>query len=140
MANALVSTGVVTWFAGMMKSQVAGLTGVWLVVVLGLIYFFSMYGFSMFTAHISALIAAFFAVVAGFPPLASPMLMIAVMAYFSCLCGAMTNYSTGPVIIYYGLGYVTTGKWFKTGLVVAFFHLAIWLTVGLAWWKLLGWW
>jgi hypothetical protein len=24
--------------------------------------------------------------------------------------------------------------------VVALYHLGIWLTVGLGWWKLLGWW
>ena len=138
MANALKSKGVIDWFADIMSGQVSGLSGVWVVLVLGLVYFYSMYGFSMFTAHITALIGAFFAVaaVAGAPP----WLTVAVLAYFSCLCGAMTNYSTGPVVIYFGLGYVPVSKWFKIGFIVSVFHLAIWLTIGMAWWKLLGWW
>jgi len=138
MANALRDAGVVSWFATIMKGHVAGLGGVTVAVVLALIYFFSMYGFSMFTAHISALVSAFFAVAAGAG--APPMLMVALMAYFSCLCGCTTNYSTGPVIIYFGLGYVKAPRWFGVGFVVALFHLGVWLTVGLGWWKLLGWW
>ena len=138
MATALKDKGVIDWFANIMSGQVSGLPGVWVVLVLGLVYFYSMYGFSMFTAHITALIGAFFAVaaVANAPPL----LTVAVLAYFSCLCGAMTNYSTGPVVIYFGLGYVPVSNWFKIGFIVSIFHLAIWLTVGMAWWKVLGWW
>jgi di/tricarboxylate transporter len=28
----------------------------------------------------------------------------------------------------------------RNGLVIAILHLAVWLTAGMAWWKLLGWW
>jgi DASS family divalent anion:Na+ symporter len=138
MANALKAAGVVSWFAAAMKGQVVGLGGVTVVLVLALIYFFSMYGFSMFTAHISALVAAFFAVAAAAG--APPMLTVALLAYLSCLSGCTTNYSTGPVIIYFGLGYVKAPAWFGIGLVVALFHLAIWLPLGMLWWRLLGWW
>ena len=138
MATALKDKGVIDWFANIMSDQVSGLPGVLVVLVLGLVYFYSMYGFSMFTAHITALIGAFFAVAAATN--APPLLTVAVLAYFSCLCGAMTNYSTGPVVIYFGLGYVPVSNWFKIGFVVSIFHLAIWLTIGMAWWKLLGWW
>jgi DASS family divalent anion:Na+ symporter len=117
---------------------VAGFSGVTVALVLALIYFFSMYGFSMFTAHISALVGAFFAVAAAAG--APPMLTTALLAYFSCLCGCTTNYSTGPVVIYFGLGYVSAPRWFGVGAVVALFHLTVWLSVGLAWWRLLGWW
>ena len=88
--------------------------------------------------HITALAGAFLAVAAaaGAPPL----LAAALFASFSNLCGATTNYSTGPVVIYFGLGYVPAGRWFAVGLAIALFHLAIWIGVGMAWWKLLGWW
>jgi DASS family divalent anion:Na+ symporter len=138
MANALKDTGVVGWFADTMQSHVVGLTGVGLVVVLGLVYFYSMYGFSMLTAHISAFVAAFFAVAAAAG--APPMLTIAVLAYFSNLCACTTNYSTGPVIIYFGYGYVPAPAWFRTGAVMSLVFLTVWLGIGLAWWKLLGWW
>ena len=68
------------------------------------------------------------------------MLMVALLAYFSNLCGCLTNYSTGPVVIYSGFGYVPVGRWFKVGLMVSIFHLAVWLGVGLPYWKWLGWW
>ena len=68
------------------------------------------------------------------------MLMVALRAYFSNLCGGLTNYSTGPVVIYSGFGYVPVGRWFKVGAIVSLFHLAVWLGVGLPYWKWLGWW
>ncbi len=138
MASALKSEGVVDWFAATMQAQVSGLSGFAVVLALGLIYFYSMYGFSMLTAHISALVGAFFAVALAAD--APPLLTVGVLAYLSSLCGCMTNYSTGPVIIYFGLGYVETGKWFRVGFFVSLFHLVIWLGIGLPWWKALGWW
>ena len=71
---------------------------------------------------------------------APPHLMVALLAPFSNLCGCVTNYSTGPVIIYFGLGYVPAARWFRIGFLMSLYHLAIWLGLGLLWWKLLGWW
>lgn len=138
MANALKSEGVVGWFVEKMQGQVVGLGTITLVVVLALIYFYSMYGFSMLTAHISAFVFAFFAIAAGAN--APAMLIVPLLAYFSNLSGCTTNYSTGPVIIYFELGYVETPKWFQVGALMSLFHLVIWLGLGMVWWKLLGWW
>jgi DASS family divalent anion:Na+ symporter len=66
--------------------------------------------------------------------------MVAMISYFSNLCGCLTNYSTGQVVIYFGFGYVSPQRWFSVGLAVAMFHLTVWLGVGLPYWKLLGWW
>ena len=97
-----------------------------------------MYAFSMLTGHILALAAVFFALAAGAG--APPLLTVALLAYFSNLCACTTNYSTGPVVIYFGLGYVRAGRWFRVGGLMSLFHLAIWIPVGLLWWKILGWW
>ena len=138
MSNALRHLGFVDWFAEAVKDNVGGFGAITAAIVLALIYFYSMYGFSMMSGHILALVGGFFILAsgAGTPPL----LMIALLAYFSNLCGCTTNYSTGPVIIYFGLGYVPAARWFKIGFLVSLFHLAIWLGVGLPYWKLLGWW
>jgi DASS family divalent anion:Na+ symporter len=92
----------------------------------------------MLTGHILAFAGVFFTVAStvGAPPL----VMVALIAYFSNLCGCTTNYSTGPVVIYYGLGYVPIGRWFRIGFVVSLVHLLVWLGGGLAWWRFLGWW
>ena len=138
MADALKTHQVIDWFANGMRDAVTGIDGVLVAVVLALIYFFSMYGFSMLTGHITAMAGAFFAVslAAGAPPL----LTVALIAYFSNLCGCLTNYSTGPVIIYFGLGYVPVARWFRIGFLVALMHLSVWLLLGGLWWKVLGWW
>ncbi len=140
MAGLLKEHGFVDWFAGMMKGQVelAGMGILTTAVVLMLVYFYSMYGFSMLTGHITAMVAAFLAValVLNVPG----MLMVALLAYFSNLCGCLTNYSTGPVVIYSGFGYVPVARWFKIGFIISLFHLFVWLGVGLPYWKLLGWW
>lgn len=140
MANGLKTVGVVDWFATSVQSSVAstGFSPLVMIIVLGVIYFYSMYGFSMLTAHISALVAVFFAVCLSVN--APPYLTAAILAYFSCLCACLTNYSTGPIIIYFGFGYVSPKRWFIMGAIVSVFHLIIWLGVGLLWWKFLGWW
>lgn len=138
MAQALRDTGVIDWFRAAMESHVVGMGGLAVAIVLALIYFFSMYGFSMLTGHIAALAAAFFSVAAAAD--APPLVTVALIAAFSNLCGCLTNYSTGPVIIYFGLGYVPAARWFRIGFLVALFHLVIWLGLGLTWWKVLGWW
>jgi divalent anion:Na+ symporter, DASS family len=141
MANVLREEKVIGWFADLVKTNVSSLSGVGgvgIVLILGLIYFYSMYGFSMLTGHILALGGAFLAIALSFG--APPYLTAAIFAYFSCLCACTTNYSTGPVIIYFGLGYVSSGKWFQVGLLVSIFHITVWLSVGLGWWKILGWW
>ncbi len=140
MAGLLKDHGFIAWFAGAMKGQVelAGMGILATAVVLVLVYFYSMYGFSMLTGHIMAMVATFLAVALALD--VPGMLMVALLAYFSNLCGCLTNYSTGPVVIYSGFGYVPVARWFKIGFIISLFHLFVWLGVGLPYWKLLGWW
>jgi DASS family divalent anion:Na+ symporter len=138
MAKQLESQQVIAWFAENVQEHVAGISGATAAIVLALIYFFSMYGFSMLTGHIVAMAGVFFVVgkAAGAPPL----LLVALISYFSNLCGCLTNYSTGQVVIYSGFGYVSTRRWFAVGLAIGLCHLAVWLGVGLPYWRMLGWW
>jgi DASS family divalent anion:Na+ symporter len=139
MSNALSHLGFADWFAQTVKAELPeNLGAVSVAVILALIYFYSMYGFSMMSGHIMALVGVFLAIAVGAGT--SPLLIVALLAYFSNLCGCTTNYSTGPVIIYFGLGYVPAARWFKIGFLVSLFHLTIWLGVGLPYWKWLGWW
>jgi DASS family divalent anion:Na+ symporter len=138
MANSLKAYGFIDWFAVTMQVWVSDINGIAVAIVLALIYFYSMYAFSMLTGHIAALVAAFFAV--ALAAQAPVMLTIALLAYFSDLCGCLTNYSTGPIIVYFGLGYVRPHRWFSTGFLISLFHLAVWLIIGMAWWRILGWW
>lgn len=141
MAKLLREEKVVAWFVEQIKGGVQGFEGLpalAIVLILALVYFYSMYGFSMLTGHILAFVAAFLGLAKGFD--APPVMTVAIFAYFSNLCAAMTNYSSGPIIIYFGLGYVPAPRWFWVGFLVSLFHIVIWIGAGLLWWKALGWW
>lgn len=138
MANMLKVYGFIGWFAANIGNLVTGLEGMVLLIIIALIYFYSMYLFSMLTAHIAAMAGLFFALLltTNIPPLVT----VALIAYFSNLCACLTYYSTGPVVIYFGAGYVSSKKWFSSGFIISIFHLSIWLGIGLPWWKIIGWW
>ena len=138
MADRLRDLGVMSWIAENLQYLVSGGTAVTMVVALAIFYYYLMYGFSMLTGHITALLIPFFAVLLAVD--APPMLTIALFAYFSNLCAALTHYSTGSTIIYFGLGYVPVSRWLSIGFLVSLYHMVIWLGIGLVWWKLLGWW
>ncbi|MFT6809564.1 MAG: DASS family divalent anion:Na+ symporter [Saprospiraceae bacterium] len=138
MANLLLKYGFISWFVDNVQLSVSGYSGLSAILILGVIYFYSMYSFSMLTAHIASMVGPFLAVCLAAN--GQPYVAAAIFAYFSCLCGCTTNYSSGPIIIYYGLGYVAAPRWFSIGFVVSLFHMIIWIGVGLAWWKVLGWW
>lgn len=138
LANQLREHGIIGWFAHSIQSAVMPFPAVVVLLLLALAYFYSMYAFSMLTAHIAAMVAAFLVITktAEIPALVA----VAVMAYLSNLCACLTPYSSGPVIIYFGNGYVSSPRWFGYGFVISIFHLTIWLGIGALWWKALGWW
>ncbi len=138
MANALKQYGVIQFFSDRVSQELSLTNPLLVALALALLYFYSMYGFSMLTGHIIALAAAFF--VLGQQAEAQPLLMIPLIAYLSTLCGCLTNYSTGPVIIYFNQGCIPPATWFRSGFLISIFHLAIWLGLGLPYWKWLGWW
>jgi DASS family divalent anion:Na+ symporter len=70
---------------------------------------------------------------------APAMLAVAMMAYFSNLCACLTHFGTTPAPIYFGARYVTQREWWQLGFIISLVTIGIWSTVGLAWWKLLGW-
>ena len=138
LATSLKDLGFISWFAEMIQQSLTEYSPIFIFLMLALIYFYSMYFFSMLTAHIVAMAGAIFIVAKGVD--LNPLLIVGVFAYFSNLCGCLTNYSTGPVIIYFGNGYLLPISWFKIGFLVSIYHIIIWLGVGSIWWRIIGWW
>ena len=138
MAEALGDTGVTRQFA----EYAAGMTAGWgwglALAALLLVYFYAHYGFASITAHVTAMFIPFLVVMiaAGAPPA----LAVLGLAYASNLQASLTHYGTTPAPIYFGSGYVTQREWWTIGFVISLVTIAIWGTLGLAWWKLLGWW
>ena len=138
MAEALSETGVTKAFA----EATAGFTAGWAwpaaLAALLLVYFYAHYGFASITAHATAMFVPFLVVIMGAG--APPHLAVLLLAYFSNLCAALTHYGTTPAPIYFGARYTTQRAWWKLGFVVSLVTMAIYSTLGVAWWKLLGWW
>lgn len=112
----------------------------WELVLVGMliIFFYAHYFFASITAHMLAMFPPFVAVLIGIG-------VPAPLAVYSLLCLAnltagLTHYgtTTGPIL--FGVGYVTRGEWWRVGFLVSVANMVIWLTVGFAWWKFLGYW
>jgi divalent anion:Na+ symporter, DASS family len=138
LAKALGASGITKWFAG----WAAGFAGGWswgaALVLLLLIYFYVAYAFASITAHATAMYVPFLVVLlaAGTPTYVA----ILTLAYLSNLSASLTHYGTTPAPIYFGAGYIPQRTWWKLGFLTSIPNLLIWTVVGLAWWKLLGWW
>ncbi len=138
MAEALGETGLTKKFAEVSASFTMGWKWGAALAVLALIYYYAHYSFASITAHASAMYVPFLVVVlaAGAPPY----LAVLVLAYFSNLSAGLTHYGTTPGPIFFGTGYVKQQTWWKYGLIASIPNILVWSTIGLLWWKLLGWW
>jgi DASS family divalent anion:Na+ symporter len=138
MAAALGETNLPKLFA----ENIAFITNGWswmsALVVLALVYFYSHYAFASITAHVSAMFLPFLAVTVAVGAPAG--LVVLVLTYFSNLSAGLTHYGTTPAPVYFGTGYVTQKTWWTIGLIASVLNIIIWSTIGLGWWKVLGWW
>jgi DASS family divalent anion:Na+ symporter len=138
MASYLTRLGLIAWFS----EAVGGVFGAvgWLPAFLGLslIYFYSHYFYASCTAHVSSMYAAFLgvAVAVGTPPLLGAL----VLGFFSNLFSSTTHYGTGPAPVLFAAGYVEVTDWWRLGAIISVVNIVIWIVIGGAWWKLLGYW
>ena len=134
----LGETGITKSFANASAAFTAGWKWWAALALLALIYFYAHYGFASITAHSLAMYTPFLLVVLGAGAPAA--LAVALLAYFSNLSAGLTHYGTTPGPIYFGAGYVSQRKWWQLGLIATVPNILIWTVIGLAWWKILGWW
>ena len=138
LAGALAETGLTGRFA----QSAAALTHGWpwwgAFLALLLVYVYAHYAFASITAHVTAMYVPFLAVMlaAGAPAAVAALSL----AYTTNLMAGLTHYGTTPAPIYFGAGYVSQPTWWRIGLVASAVNLTIWMTFGLAWWRVLGLW
>jgi len=138
MGEILNATGTTKLFAETVGSWFVGIPWVAVLLAILIIYFYTHYAFASITAHVLAM----------FPPFVVLLVSIGVppqLAVYSLLCLAnlpagLTHYgtTTGPIL--FGVGYVSFADWWRVGFIVSLVNVAIWLTIGFAWWKALGFW
>jgi len=134
----LHKAGLTKMFAEFVVAHLTGMEVVPLFALVLLIYFYAHYAFASITVHLISMYPAFVGVLiaAGAPPF----LTAACFAYFANMSAGLTHYGTTPAPIIFSLGYVSQGTWWRAGLGMSIVNITLWLTVGLAWWKLLGLW
>ena len=149
--------GTLVWYAGMIGISAAlarlgffawggetlqanfNLTGHNTYLVLGILVFVNMMLRYVF-ASMGAYVASFMPVLLmlGYAAGAPLMPMIFIIAFSSSTGGLFTHYGSalGPVL--FGTGYVDQKSWWKYGAACGFLNMAIYMTIGLAYWRLLG--
>jgi divalent anion:Na+ symporter, DASS family len=138
MGELLNATGVPAAFAASVGSLLGGLGWFPVLVLVLFLYFWTHYAFASITSHMLALFPPFVALLigVGVPP---------TLAVYSLMCltnlpAGLTHYgtTTGPIL--FSQGFVSLRDWWTTGAIVGAANLLLWLTVGLAWWRVLGFW
>jgi DASS family divalent anion:Na+ symporter len=138
MADNLLQSGVIAALSKSAFAHLQGWTPLVSLIALVLLYIYLHYGFASMTAQVTALYPSF--LVAALAAGASPLVAAVSLAYFSNLNAAMTHYGTGSAPVYFGTGFVSQKKWWQVGFLISLVNVALWLGLGLLWWKLLGWW
>lgn len=138
MATFLSKLGLIGWFSSALEHSIGHLGWPWMgsCALLLLAYMYAHYIFASTTAHITAMFGAFY--VTGLALGAPPMLFALMMAAASSIMMTLTHYATGTSPVVFGSGYVTLGEWWKVGFIMSVVDLLIFLCVGAAWWKVLG--
>lgn len=138
MASELNKLGVIQRLSQSTFGYVRSLPWVLALMLLVIVYVYVHYGFASMTAHITALYPGFLAValVSGIPPLLAAL----VLAYFSNLNAGITHYGTGSAPVYFGVGYISQSTWWRIGFLMSLVILAVWLGIGMLWWRLIGYW
>jgi len=138
LGKALNDAGVTALFARSVGAAFGGMGWPVLLGIALLIYFYAHYGFASITAHILAMYTPFLAVLsAKGAPLG---LVVFAFACFTNLAAGLTNYGTTPSPMFFAHEYVSLRRWWKVGFCASLVNLAVWSTVGFAWWKLIGVW
>ncbi|MCF7520763.1 anion permease [Neisseria sp. ZJ106] len=140
MANFLNKLGLITWLSDAMQSGIAHLGLNWIsgCALLVLAYLYSHYVFASGTAHVTAMFGAFYG--AGIALGAPPMLFALIMAAASGIMMSLTHYASGSSPVIYGSNYVGMGEWWKAGFAMSILELLVFGTIGVLWWKVLGYW
>ena len=138
MGGVLNDTGVATLFAEWFGSWFTGVPWAVVFVATLVIYFYAHYFFASTTVHALAMYPPFLALLVGVG--APAPVVVYSLVYINNLTAGLTHYGTTTSPIIFVEGYVSLKDWWRVGFHASVANLAIWIPVGLLWWKILGLW
>lgn len=136
MASSLNELGFISWFSGLVKAEIGGLSWQLAFPILVLVYFFSHYLFASATAHVAAMYAALLGV--GISLGIPGMLLALMLGFVGSLYGTLTHYGHGPAPVFFGSGFVDLKSWWLKGLVTGLVLLLIYMVIGGFWMQIIG--
>ena len=138
MAGALNDLGITGEFARRVSGFFPGWHWLGALLLIAIAYFYAHYGFASVTAHMLSMFSPFLSVLLALG--APPGLSVFLLLFFTNLSAGLTHYGSVPAPIIFATGYVSQARWWKIGFLLSLINIAVWLTVGMAWWKIIGLW
>jgi L-tartrate/succinate antiporter len=132
LADGLNRVGFVKWFAGLVGGYMTGFSPMTAMILLVAVFFLTHYMFASITAHVTALLPVILTVGSTVPGLPMPQFTMLLLLTLGIM-GILTPYATGPSPVYYGSGYIPSGKFWQLGAVFGLIFLAALLVIGVPW-------
>ncbi len=135
---ALNDYGITRVFADSVGESLSGLGWPGLFAIALLVYFYAHYGFASITMHFLAMFPPFVALLTSRGAPAG--LTVYAFACLASPAAGLTHYGTVPAPMFFSQNYVGFRDWWKVGFLLSLWNLAVWVSTGLLWWKLIGLW
>jgi len=137
-ADALAKAGFYKWLAGVLGNvlNIGNADGLIVTVVLLFISLAVRYFFVSNSAFVASFYPVLFAVAATTN--ANLMVVGLLLAVFASYGALLTHYGNGAGLIVFASGYVPQGTFWKVGTYMVILALALYLLIGLPYWKLIG--
>ena len=132
LADGLNRVGFVKWLATAIAGQMTGFSPMVAMIVLVVVFYFTHYMFASVTAHVTALLPVMLAVGSTIQGLPMQQFAGALLLTLGIM-GILTPYATGPSPVYYGSGYIPSGKFWQLGAIFGVIFIATLLLIGLPW-------
>ena len=138
LGQALNDYGITRAFADSVGESLSGLGWPALMAIALLVYFYAHYGFASITMHFLAMFPPFVALLVSRGAPAG--LTVYAFACLASPAAGLTHYGTVPAPMFFAQNYVGFRDWWKVGFLLSLWNLAVWVSTGLLWWKLIGLW
>ncbi|MCC6608958.1 MAG: anion permease [Burkholderiales bacterium] len=132
LADGLNRVGFVKWLADVIAGHMAGVPPIAAMIVLVLVFYFLHYMFASVTAHVTALLPVMLTVGSTVPGMPMQQFAGALLLTLGIM-GILTPYATGPSPVYYGSGYIPSGKFWQLGAIFGVIYIVALLVIGLPW-------
>lgn len=137
---ALTKLGFFSWFAGIIKLMLptAGLDSYTILMLIATLAILPHYFFVSYTGYVVAFAPLIFSFVAATDAPRYPAFFL--LAYLMIISCSLTHYGNALGSLLMEKGYNDKRTWWGTGALLTLLYAVVYLTVGVVYWKLIGYW